>query len=327
MTKVLISTVPFAATNPAPIELLKNNGIEFIINAIGRKYTEKELAEVIEDIDVIIAGTEVISDFVLSRAKKLKLISRVGIGLDGIDLISARNRGIKVSYTPDAPTYAVAELTIGLMLSLLRSIHLANSKMHNGDWERFFGGRLGSSVIGLIGFGRIGREVAKLLKTFSPNKILINDLPKNMNLSDINFCYEYASKGDIYKFCDIISIHLPLNNQTKNMISRREFESMRSNALIINTSRGGIVNEVDLENALINKVIAGAAIDVFEHEPYNGPLIKLNNCLLTSHMGSMSYDCRERMELEATEEVIRFLSGDALKNLVPNGEYDARSIQ
>ena len=137
--KVLISTLPFSQNDCEPLELLERSGVDYLINPIGRKLEEGELASLIGEFDALIAGTEPITDSVLGHATKLKLISRVGIGLDSVDLLSAERRGIAVSYTPDAPSAAVAELTIGLMLALLRSTHLSNMEMHHGKWHRHFG--------------------------------------------------------------------------------------------------------------------------------------------------------------------------------------------
>ena len=133
--KILITTVPFGEQSKLPIELLDSIDAQYDINPLNKKLTEKELEDMIPDYDIVIAGTEPITDNVLKKAKNLKMISRVGIGLDSVDLISARERGIKVSYTPDAPAPAVAELTIGIFISLLRSVQLAKIKMHNGDWK------------------------------------------------------------------------------------------------------------------------------------------------------------------------------------------------
>src|SRR5215510_12814946 len=135
MPKALITTVPFADKNRLPLEQLESAGIEYVINPIGRRLKAEELAEMVADVDVLIAGTEPIPDFVMARAPRLRLISRVGIGLDNVDLLAAEKRGIHVSYTPDAPAPAVAELTMGLMLSLLRGVHLANLQMHRGQWQ------------------------------------------------------------------------------------------------------------------------------------------------------------------------------------------------
>ena len=142
MPKVLITTIPFGDKNPLPLKLLENSGFEYLINPFNKKLTEDQLTEIITDFDVIIAGTEPITEKVLNIATNLKLISRVGIGLDSVDLLAAKKRGIKVSYPPDAPSQAVEALTIGVMLSLLRSVHISNLQMHQGEWNRFIGKRL-----------------------------------------------------------------------------------------------------------------------------------------------------------------------------------------
>jgi len=321
LLKVFISTVPFAEKNHLPIDLLKALGIEFKVNPLERKLEEEELASLISDYDVLIAGTEPITEKVFSKAKKLRFISRVGIGLDNVDLLAAKKRGIKVSYTPDAPAPAVAELTIGLMLSLLRSIHLSNHQMHNKEWQRHFGRRIPDVTIGLIGVGRIGARVLRRLSAFGTPRILVNDLQPNKEIAPA-FKLEWVGKEEIFKNADIVSLHLPLTNQTKNLVTSNELLMMKSDAMIINTSRGGIVNENDLAKVLQMNHLSGAAIDVFEKEPYDGKLCDIQNCLLTSHMGSMSVDCRIRMEVEATEEAIRFINNKELKALVPEDEYE-----
>jgi len=294
MSKVLITTVPFGDKNRLPLEQLEAAGIEYLINPIGRKLKEDELADMVSDFDVLIAGTEHITDKVMSRGSRLKLISRVGIGLDGVDLMSAEKRGIQVSYTPDAPAPAVAELTIGLMLSLLRSVHVVNAQMHRGEWHRHFGRRIPEVAVGIIGVGRIGGRVLRRLAGFGTPRILVNDLRPNLNVAP-NLKLEWVAKEDIYRQADVISLHLPLTAQTKNMIRREHLLMMKPDAMIVNTSRGGIVNEQDLADVLNTGHLSGAAADVFEQEPYIGPLAQIDRCLLTSHMGSMSVDCRTRM--------------------------------
>lgn len=320
MNKVLVTTVPFAHNDRTPLDLLESNGIAYTINPLNKKLTENELLELVSDVDVIVAGTEKISDKVMSKAKRLKMISRVGIGLDSIDLLSAQKRGIVVSYTPDAPAPAVAELTIGLMLALLRSIHVSNSEMHLGEWTRFFGRRLSEVTIGIIGCGRIGSRVMKHLHGFGDPKIMVNDRRVKFE-ADSTFNVEEAEKEEIYRCCDIVTIHLPLTVETKNMIRKHHLLSMKPDAFIINSARGGIINESDLYQVLQSGHLGGAAIDVFDLEPYSGDLNKVDRCLLTAHMGSMSVDCRSKMEVQATEEAVRFLTGKPLEGLVPEEEY------
>jgi len=321
--KVLITTVPFSEKNKLPLELLGGAEAEYVINPLNKKLTESELAEMVTDFDVIIAGTEPITDFVMEKATKLKMISRVGIGLDSVDLIAAEKRGIKVSYTPDAPAPAVAELTIGLLITLLRSVQLSNIEMHAGEWKRYFGKRIADSTIGIIGLGRIGTRILNRLVVFGTPRLLVNDLSPDPAL-DRSFKLEWVDKNTIYKESDIISLHVPLTKLTKNMISKEQLEMMKPHAAIINTSRGGIINELDLYNAMKNGHLSGAAIDVFEQEPYSGLLAEIDRCLLTAHMGSMSEDCRTRMEVEATEEAVRFINNLPLESEVPQEEYSVQ---
>lgn len=323
MSKVLITTVPFGDKNRLPLDQLEAAGIDHVINPLGRKLKEDELAELVSDFDALIAGTESITEKVMAQAKCLKLISRVGIGLDSVDLLAAERRGIQVSYTPDAPAPAVAELTIGLMLSLLRSIHVAHVQMHRGEWQRHFGRRVPEVIIGIIGAGRIGGRVLRLLAALGCQRILVNDIhPESCDVPSLKL--QWVEKETIYREADVISLHVPLTGQTKNMIRREHLLQMKKDAVIINTARGGIINEKDLAAVMTEGRLSGAAIDVFDQEPYTGELAEIDRCLLTSHMGSMSVGCRTRMEIEATEEVIRFITGQPLEGLVPFEEYNVQ---
>jgi D-3-phosphoglycerate dehydrogenase / 2-oxoglutarate reductase len=326
MPKALITTIPFADKNRLPIELLESAGIEYRINPLGRKLTEVDLAQMVADYDVLIAGTEPITAAVMDRAPRLRFISRVGIGLDSVDLLAAEGRDIKVSYTPDAPAPAVAELAFALMLSLLRSVHVANLELHAGTWTRHMGRRLAEVTVGIIGTGRIGARVLRRIPAFGTPRVLANDLVPDLKLVP-ELKVEWVGKDYMYRHADVISIHVPLTAQTKNMIRREELLQMKPDALIINTSRGGIINEADLAEVMRGGHLGGAAIDVFEREPYKGELAGIQRCLLTAHMGSMSVDCRTRMEIEATEEAIRFVAGVPLKSPVPRNEYDARRTE
>ena len=325
MSKVLITTIPFADKDRLPLELMENSNIDYTINPLGRKLKEDELAEMITDFDVVIAGTEEISAKVMDRATNLKMISRVGIGLDSVDLLSAKERDIVVSYTPDAPSPAVAELTIGLIFSLIRSIHLSNSQLHKGEWNRFFGKRLSEVTLGVIGVGRIGGRVIRRTKAFGSPRLLVNDVDPSKRSDLVDFKLDWVSKEKIYEEADIISIHTPLTSATKNMITKKHLLNMKKDAIIINTARGGIINEQDLYEVMKSGHLSGAAIDVFEKEPYIGKLAEIERCLLTAHMGSMTDDCRTRMEIEATEEAVRFLLGKKLERKVPKEEYDVQS--
>jgi len=323
MPNVLITTVPFGDKNRLPLDLLEQIGVEYVINPRNKKLTENELCELVGDVEVLIAGTEPITEKVMASAPNLKLISRVGIGLDNVDLLAAKKNNIQVSYTPDAPAPAVADLTIGLMLSTLRAIHLSNAHMHAGIWQRHFGRRLSEVTIGIIGVGRIGRRVLEHLQGFGTPRILVNDLQQMQEISEL-FKVEWVTKEQIYSEADIVSLHVPFTSETNHLICKQELLSMKPDAILINTSRGGIVNESDLHEVLQDGHLSGVALDVFEHEPYQGPLADIERCVLTSHMGSMSIDCRAQMELEATEEAVRFLTSEPLLGIVPENEYETQ---
>jgi len=323
--KILVTTAPFGEADPAPLELLKTEGVTFDLNPFGRRFQEDELAEMIGPYHVLIAGTEPITRRVLERAPNLKHISRVGIGLDSVDLNAARELGIQVSYTPDAPAPAVAELAAGQMLNLLRFVPQADRGMRRGTWKRLMGRRLAECVVGIIGLGRIGKRVARHLSGFG-SKILVNDIAPDLEFIEKNGLIE-AAKEQIYAESDIITLHVPLTQETRRLIGPRELAMMKPDALLINTARGGIVDEAALAAALRTGKLGGAAVDVFEQEPYTGALTGIENCLLTCHMGSCSVDCRARMEREATEEALRFVRNEPLWSLVPESEYPARRTQ
>lgn len=324
---MFISTTPFGECDPQPIELLNKAGVNYRLNPVGRRLTSAQLAEYIGDADVLIAGTEPIGQSVFDKAPNLKLIARVGIGLDSVDLNEARKRGIRVSYTPDAPSLAVAELTVGLMVDLLRGISIADRGIRVGRWQRYAGKRIANSCIGIIGVGRIGTKVIQHLTGGFPGvKILANDILPN-NSFNSNPSVKWVGKDELLKNSDIVSLHVPLTPDTYHLIRRETLSIMKKGAFLINTSRGAVVNENDLLTALGNKHLSGAALDVFENEPYQGDLLSSHSCIFTCHMGSMTIDCRARMEIEAAEDACRFIGGEPILRSVPEFEYKNQRLQ
>jgi len=325
MPKIFISTFPYSRVDKAPLEALVATGWDIITNPLGRKLKPEELAELARDVDGLIAGTENLEPLI-HASSNLKIISRVGIGLDSVPLELCRQKGITVTYTPDAVSMAVVELTIGLMVSLTRQVVTADRQIRNGIWTRPYGKRIEESTIGIIGLGRIGGKVAELLSVFSPVKVLVYDIKNKseeiQKLKSRGLNIEVASLDQVCRQSDIISIHVPFSKLSRYMIDEKVFEIMKPTAYLINTARGGIVQEEHLYNAIKNKKIAGAAIDVFEEEPYKGPLKELEDIILTQHMGSCSFDCRLAMEMQAAEDTIRFFNGAPLKNQVPEEEYE-----
>ncbi len=312
--KAYVSTHPFSSTSSEPMELLKENNIDVTLNSYERKISTQELASDIGDSDVLIAGTEKITEDVLINAPNLKLISRVGVGLDGIDFELCAKYGVRVAYTPDAPSMAVAELCVGMILDLSRKITLTNNNLRKGIWSRHMGTLLYGRTVGIFGMGRIGKSLIHLLSSFNV-QFLVNDINPDLSFGRL-YNVEFVSKSEVLEKSDIISVNLPLKKDTYNFITFYEISKMKSNAILINTARGGVINERDLYNALKSNMIAGAGIDVFEDEPYDGEFICLENCVLTCHMGASTIDSRKEMETQAVEEVIRFKNNHPLKNEV-----------
>lgn len=303
--KVLISSRSFGKINSNPIEKLKSEGFEVILNPYNKKLDESELIELIGDVVGVIAGTEPITDDVLEHAKNLKVISRYGVGLDNIDLDAAKKRGIKVCNTPNAPSKAVAELTLSLILNLMRRIPQSSNSIKNGDWKPQMGNLLYDKTLGIVGLGRVGKELVRLVTPFYLNIIAYEPYPDEDFISKHNIALR--SFEEILSQSDIVSLHLPLTEDTRNIIATKELSSMKNSAVLINTARGGLVDENALLNALKQKMISGAALDVFEKEPYTGGLLELDNVLLTPHIGTYAEETRTVMEMETVENLIKYL--------------------
>jgi D-3-phosphoglycerate dehydrogenase len=252
------------------------------------------------------------------------LIARLGIGLDSVDLLAARSRGVQVCYTPDAPAPAVAELTVGLMLALLRGVGTADRRIRAGEWHRVMGRRLATQTVGILGVGRVGRRVARILRGGFPSvRIIANDLHVDDPFGR-EHGVEWVDKATLFGTSDVVTVHVPLTRLTAGLIDDAELALMKRTAILVNTARGEIVVERALARALREGRIDSAALDVFDVEPYEGELRTCDRCLLTCHMGSMTEDCRARMELEAAQDVVRFFRHEPLAQPVPEDEYRLR---
>lgn len=327
--KIFASNYPFGRENPEPRNLLKQTGWDIIYNPYERKLKPEETAEMAKGCDGIVAGTEDLTPLIES-SDRLRVISRIGIGLDSVPLDLCRRKGITVTYTPDAVTMAVVEMAVSLMVMLSRRLSQADHEIRKGLWPRHFGKRISESVIGIVGLGRVGFRVANYLAPFRPKEILINDIKdvseKIESLQKAGLNARFAEKAELFEKSDVVTVHTPLSPLTKGMVNRSVMESMKRDSFLINTARGGIIPENDLYEILKEKRIGGAAVDVFEHEPYAGPLTELDNVFLTQHQGSCSFDCRLAMETEAVMDCIRFFRGETLKTPVPDEEYEYQKM-
>jgi len=277
--KILVTTYPFNASFPEDCEV--------VFNTKGMKYTQEEIQDILqkENPDIIIAGTEKYTSAEFDIYPNLKIISRVGIGTSSIDLDECKKRGIKVRNTPDAPTNAVVELTLSLILSSLKKLN--SQKM----WDKIIGKELNDCTIGIVGYGRIGKKVYDLCEAFGANVMIYDP-----------YVYKgHSSLDELYSKSDIISFHTSLIDKK---ITHTELNKMKDDVILINTSRGNLLDENDLYTWLKSHPQASAALDVFENEPYvNGDLCKLDNIILTPHIGSYTTKARKLMEKESVQNI------------------------
>lgn len=301
MLKIVITTTSFGKYDNLPAELCKARRFEVILNPFGRKIKSDELVEIAKEAVGLIAGTEPITEAVLLKLPSLKVISRCGAGMDNIDLDAAKKLGIKVFNTPNAPTLAVAEMTVGLILNLLRKINQMDASIRDGRWEKQMGNLLSGKKIGVVGFGRIGRKVAGMLSFFGCEIMFADPFVEDGTLG-----FKKLPLEELLSVADIVTLHVPSGDR---LIGAREIGLMKKSAWLINVSRGGVVDEEALYHALKEGHISGAALDVFEQEPYTGLLRELNNVILTPHIGSYAKESRIEMEMQAVENLLRGLEG------------------
>jgi len=253
----------------------------------------------------IIAGTEKITKKVISEVDSLKVISRYGVGMDNVDLDTAYQKGVLVFNTPDAPTDAVAELTLSLILNLLRKICTSDSEIRKDSWKPQLGTLLSNKTVGILGLGKIGKKVVQLLSPFNAEFLVYEQKPDEEYVSKYNI--DVVSLETLLAKSDVITIHLPSTEETYHIIGKEEFSKMKKTAVLINTARGNLIDEVSLYNSLKNGVIAGAGLDVFENEPYSGKLKELDNTILTPHIGSSTVETRKNMDIESVNNLINGL--------------------
>ena len=294
--KILIGPSTFAELDPAPADRLIKNGFDIIKNPFGKKLTQEELISLLPGVQGLIAGLETLNRRIL-EGSNLKVISRCGAGVSNIDFKAADELGIKIFSTPDAPTEAVAELVVGAMLSLVRHIPQMNSDLHNGKWVKKIGIQLEGKTITIIGFGRIGRRVEEILRPFKMN-ILAVDKDYNIKTDGI----QVVNLHEALPLSDIITIHA---SGDEEILGQKEFALMKKGIFLLNCARGNTIDEKELMGGLESGRIAGAWLDCFITEPYNGQLSKYPQVIMTPHVGSYTFECRRKMEMEAVDNIIK----------------------
>jgi D-3-phosphoglycerate dehydrogenase len=323
MTKKILVSDPLDAEG---LEILKKSG--FPVDEVSG-LTEDELCAKIGDYDALIirSGTKVTKK-VIDAGTKLRVIGRAGVGVDNIDVPYATDKGILVMNTPSANILSAAEHSCAMLLAVARNIPFAHESMHKGEWKRskYTGVELNGKVLGIIGVGRVGGEVAKRMKAFNMTMIGYDPfLPKEVADS---LGVRLTTLEEVISTADFMTIHTPLLPETRNMISMPQFKMMKPNARIANVARGGIVNEDDLYTALKEKIIAGAAFDVWCNEPLSEDekkLLELDNLVTTPHLGASTVEAQERVAIEVAEHAVMYLKDGIVSNAInaPRGSLDA----
>ncbi len=266
---------------------------------------------------IIIRSATTITEDLLAKAPNLKYVIRAGEGTDNIDKAACRARGVKVSNTPGANNNSAAEHAFALIMTVLRQTAFANKSMCEGKWDKnsFMGMELWKKKVGIVGMGRIGQILAKRLSGFEVSISYFDPVTTNVDIPNTT---KVINIEDLFKTCDIISIHVPLIESTKNLVDKKLLSHMKPNAILVNAARGGIINEEDLIDALKNNKIRGAGLDVFATEPLpdNSPLRSFPNLVLTPHLGATTLEAQERVGEMAVEQIKEFFLNNKLLNEV-----------
>ncbi len=302
--KIAITTTSFAKYDMEAMNILFEKGVHCIQNARGRTLSGDEVIKLAKECDGIIAGTEPLSAAVMALCPQLKAISRVGVGLDNVDVDFAKERGISVSTTSaDHLARAVSEYVLGLTLNLLRGMGQQDRDLRQGKWQKNMGFLLRGKKVGIVGFGRMGRAAAALLAVLGCD---IAFADPNVSAED-GGRYAKMELEELLAYADIISLHCPAQSNGAVLLGEQELERMPKGAFLINTARGSLVDEKALYEALSSGHLGGAALDVYEKEPYEGDLTSLENIILSPHSASYAREARAHMEMEAVQNICRDL--------------------
>ena len=294
--------------NEKMLELLKGFSDDLVFNPFGRPLTEEELIPLLKDCDGFLAGLDFITEKVLDECHQLKMISRYGAGYDRVDTHAAKKKGIIVTNTPGVNAQGVGELTFGLIIALARRIPYLDASTKNGEWIRNVGMELKGKTLGILGLGAIGKVVAKCGQGFGMNVIAYDPF------IDLSYCegnqISSCSFEEVIGKSDVISLHLPLNKETYHIIGKSAFEKMRDGVIVVNTSRGGIIDEDAAIEALKSGKLRGLGLDAFEEEPpKDTKLFEFDNVITTPHTGAHTKEAIDNMALWSINNLIDVLSG------------------
>lgn len=308
--RVLVTATSYGKNDPRLKTYLAEQVGEVIYNTSGKPLSSQQLSALLPDVDGFIAGLDVIDAAALEVANRLKVISRYGVGIDNVDLETARLKNVIVTNTPGANSASVAELALGLLLSLMRRIPESSAATRKGEWPRMNGKSLEGKTVGIVGLGAIGKQLALRLQGFGCQLVAYEPFP------DLSFAEKYNVRlvglEEMLPKADVISLHVPLLNETRGLVNREFLDKMKANALLINTARGEIINEADLYASLKSGHLGGAALDAFCQEPPdpNNPLLGLPNVIVTPHMGAHTDGATNAMGWISLNDCLAVLRGE-----------------
>ena len=307
---VYVALQQFCEQDPRPLQALRDAGYAVGRNTLGRRLRRNEMVDALQGADAVLAGLEPYDVELLSRLPRLRCISRCGVGTDAIDLAATAKRGINVLTTDDEVVEPVAQLTVAMVLALARHLLPHAADMRQGRWEKRTGALLSEWTIGLVGFGRIGRAVERFLRSFG-SRVLVCD--PQIRAGEVSAPVEVCDLPSLLSGSDVVSLHATRRRDDGCLIGRGELALMKPGGYLINTARGFLVDEAALHEALLTGHLAGAALDVFDAEPYRGPLAALPQVLCTPHVGSLTGASRVKMEWRCAQNVVEHFARHPLE--------------
>jgi len=311
--RILVTPTSYGKTNSRLKTDLESQVGEVIYNPTSKPLPSTQVARLLKDVDGYIAGLDEIDRAALQTANQLKVIARYGVGVDNVDLAAAKEKGIIVTNTPGANSISVAEMTIGLILSLARRIPESVAATRSGGWPRMSGITLENKTIGLLGFGSIGKQVARRLSVFDCHILAYDPYP------DTTFADNYQVKllplEDVAAQSDFLSLHMPLLPETRAMVNSAFLAKMKKGSYLINTARGELIDDAALAGAITSGHLQGAALDVFATEPpgVDNPLMKLTQVLVTPHSSSHTDGATDAMGQMALDDCLSVLRNEQPK--------------
>ncbi|CUH97335.1 hypothetical protein P22_3462 [Propionispora sp. 2/2-37] len=308
MAKILITPRSFARYGDKAVALMQAKGYEVIVNTTGNPYTYQEFCELAADVEGIILGVDRVDGPMLTRATQLKAISRFGVGIDNIDMEAATRLGIKIARAVGSNCTSVAELAVGFFFALARHIVQNANEVKAQQWNKISGQELKDKTVGVLGLGAVGKEVTRIAQGIGM-KVIGYDPYANQEECKKQYHIDVKSFEAVLRESDFVTLHMPLMEDTEYLMNKTTLSLMKPTAYLVNTARGGLVNEDDLYEALQEKTIAGAAADVFSIEPpaKGAKLLQLDNFLLTSHIASLTVNAEMNTIALATHNLLNLL--------------------